>query len=67
MGEMTGGIKGGMKNLKSFVYKPFRGVMGGMRGFFIKTLQNNHFFHRFIPNLGMNCSQPGNEMFPTWE
>ena len=30
MGEMTGGIKGGMKILKSFVHKAFRGLKGGI-------------------------------------
>ena len=39
MGEMTGGIKGGMKILKSFVYKAFRGVTGGIERFFDKTIK----------------------------
>ena len=39
MGEMTGGIKGGMKILKSFVYKAFRGATGEIERFFDKTIK----------------------------
>ena len=29
--------------------------------------QQNTTKYLFVPNLGMKCSQPGNEMFPSWE
>ena len=40
MGEMTGGIKGGMKILKSYVHKAFRGLKGGIERFVMKTIKN---------------------------
>jgi hypothetical protein len=41
MGEMTGGIKGGIKILKSFVHKAFRGLKGEIRRLSIKLLKTH--------------------------
>ena len=35
MGEMTGGIKGGIKTLESFIYAAFRCPNGGIESFLI--------------------------------
>ena len=75
MGEMTGGIKGGMKKLKSFVYKAFRCMTGGIETILIKTIQKvnlknlNQYLQKpeLIPRLGTNYSQVGNETFPIRE
>jgi hypothetical protein len=40
MGEMTGGIKGGMKNPRCLYTRGFRGLIGGMKPF----LKNAVFF-----------------------
>ena len=59
MGEMTGGIKGGMKILKSFVHKGFRGIKGGIGRLSIKLLKNA--FLMFLPPY-----QNMPKMFPVW-
>ena len=75
MGEMTGGIKGGMKLAKLLYIKAFSKIQGRDERYFdysfkkriynvskptLKQVKN-------IPSKGTKCSHRGNTPFPPWE
>ena len=58
MGEMTGGIKGGMKIKESFILGASGPLTGGMEGFLIKTTDDPTSAYDFLNVRYGNTDSP---------